>query len=107
MLKEEIGKRIRNIRIDMNLSKKDFAKLLEISPQYLGMIEKGNGTLSVEKLEVLCNLTNLSADYILFGKKTSFPSELQNILADYSSESIHSGFESLEKFALFMKSLSA
>lgn len=107
MLKKEIGKRIRNIRINMNLSKKDFAKLLEISPQYLGMIEKGEGSLSVEKLEVLCNLSNLSADYILFGKNIPFSYELQNALSKYSSESIHSGFESLEKFALFIKSLSA
>lgn len=107
MLKEEIGKRIRNIRFSMNLSKKDFAKLLGISGQYLGMIEKGQGSLSVEKLEILCNLSNLSADYILFGKDNLFSSELQNILSKYSSESIHSGFESLEKFALFMKSLGA
>lgn len=50
MLKEEIGKRIKNIRLDMNLSKQDFAKLLGISGQYLGMVERGNGSLSFDKL---------------------------------------------------------
>ena len=64
MLKKEIGLRIRDIRIDMGLSKQSFASLLGISGQYLGMVERGKGSLSFEKLQVLCNLTGFSADYI-------------------------------------------
>ena len=67
MLKKEIGLRIRDIRINMGLTKEKFASLLGISGQYLGIVERGNGSLSIDKLKTLCDLTNLSSDYILFG----------------------------------------
>ena len=41
MLKKEIGIRIKNIRLNMNLSKQELASMLDISGQYLSMIEKG------------------------------------------------------------------
>ena len=107
MLKNEIGLRIKQIRLNMNLSKKDFANMLGITGQYLGMIESGKGTLSFDKLQKLCEITNLTSDYILFGKDSSYYSKINTLLSDYSSESIHSGLESLEKFALFIKNLSA
>lgn len=105
MLRKEIGLRIRNIRLDMNLSKQSFAKMLGISGQYLGMVERGAGSLSIEKLQVLCNLTGLPADYILFGKNPSLPLELRNSLSDFSDEQIISGCEVLEKFTLFLKNI--
>lgn len=58
----------KNIRLNMNMTKQKMADLLGISGQYLGMIERGEGTLSVDKLKILCDMTGLSADYILFGK---------------------------------------
>lgn len=103
MLKKEIGLRIRNIRLSMNLSKQKFARLLGISGQYLGMIERGEGSLSVEKLKLLCELTNLSSDYILFGKDSLKPFEISKVLSDYSDEEIKTGCATLENLALFLK----
>lgn len=103
MLKEEIGLRIRNIRIDMNLTKQQLANMLGISGQYLGMIERGKGCLSFEKLQILCNLTGLSADYILFGKDSTVPLELKNALSEYSDEQIDTGLIVLKDFATFLK----
>ena len=105
MLKKEIGLRIRSIRINMGLSKHKLASMLGISGQYLGLIERGNGSLSVDKLQILCNLTGLSADYVLFGKDPSLPIEVQNSLSEYTDEQINSGLETLEKFALFLKNI--
>ncbi len=105
MLKKEIGLRIRSIRINMGLSKQKLASMLGISGQYLGLIERGNGSLSVDKLQILCNLTGLSADYVLFGKDPSLPIEVQNSLSEYTDEQINSGLETLEKFALFLKNI--
>lgn len=103
MLKKEIGLRIREIRLNNGLSKQAFAGLLGISGQYLGMIERGNGSLSVEKLQILCNLTNLSADYILFGKNPSLPLETKIALAEYSNEQITAGCEALKNLAVLLK----
>lgn len=105
MLKEEIGIRIKNIREGMKMSKEQFCKLLDISGQYLGMVERGKCCLSIEKLEKLCNLTNLPADYILFGKNCSISKETQSYLSKYTDEQIEYGCATLEQFALFMKHL--
>lgn len=105
MLKKEIGLRIRNIRIDMNLSKQKLAKLLGISSQYLGMIERGNGSLSFEKLQILCNLTNLSADYILFGKDFNIPLQIKDSLSKYSDKQITHGLTVLKDFSSFLEQI--
>ena len=105
MLKKEIGLRVKKIRLHMNLSKQKLASMLGISGQYLGMIERGNGSLSVDKLQVLCNLTGLSADYILFGKNPSLPMEAKTVLEEYSDEQIKAGCEALEKLAILLKNI--
>lgn len=104
MLKKEIGARIKEARINMDMSKEKLARYLGISGQYLGMIEKGNGSLSYDKLEKLCKLTSLSSDYILFGKDYCLPKETSKILSVYNEEQISSGCKTLEDLALFLKS---
>ena len=106
MLKKEIGIRIKNIRLNMNLSKQELASMLDISGQYLGMIEKGEGSLSFEKLQILCNVTGLTSDYILFGQDPALPLEVRKALSNYSDAQISSGCKTLEKFALFLKNIS-
>ncbi len=102
-MKEEIGKRIRNIRENMGMTKEKFAKLIGISGQYLGVVEHGKSYLSIDKLKSLCDLTGLSADYILFGKDNNVSSNTQELLSQFSNEQIELGCEALQKLALFMK----
>ena len=52
-MKQEIGKRIKEIRENMNMTKESFAKLLGISGQYLGVVEHGKSYLSIEKIKIL------------------------------------------------------
>lgn len=102
-MKEEIGKRIKQIREDMGMTKEKFAKLLGISGQYLGVVEHGKSYLSIDKLKILCDLTNLSADYILFGKDNNVINNTKKALSDFSDKQIEDGCELLQKLALFMK----
>lgn len=95
MLRKEIGLRIKNIRLNMNMTKQKMADLLGISGQYLGMIERGEGTLSVDKLKILCDMTGLSADYILFGKDFNSTLNLSKKLSGYSDEEIKLGCATL------------
>ena len=60
-MKEEVGKRIRQIREDMGITKEKFTKLLGFFGHYLGIVEHGKCDLSIEKLKILCDLSNLSA----------------------------------------------
>ena len=105
MLKEDIGLRIKRIRETMGFTKEKLANMLGASGQYLGMVEHGKGCLSIDKIGKLCQITNLSADYILFGKDYSLPASAQKALQEYSEEQIISGCETLEKLALFIKNL--
>ena len=102
-MKEDFGLRIKNIRENMKMTKEEFAKLSGISGQYLGLVEHGKNYLSIEKLKVLCDLTNLSADYILFGKDTTVIDNTKNLLAEFSQEEIENGCETLKKLALMLK----
>lgn len=102
-MKEEIGKRIKEIRENMNMTKESFAKLLGISGQYLGIVERGKNYLSIEKLKILCDITNLSADYILFGKDCNKQNTTKEILSEFTDEQLEIGCDVLKKLALFIK----
>lgn len=104
-MKEEFGLRIKNIRENMKMTKEEFAKLIGISGQYLGLVEHGKNYLSIEKLKVLCDLTNLSADYILFGKDTNLIDNTSILLSEFSQEEIRNGCETLKKLALMLKNM--
>lgn len=102
-MKEDIGNRIKTIRENMNMTKESFAKQLGISGQYLGLIEHGKNYLSIEKLKVLCDLTNLSADYILFGKNTNIINETKEILSEFTENEIEVGCNMLKQLATLIK----
>ena len=102
-MKEEIGNRIKEIRENMNMTKEAFAKNIGISGQYLGLIEHGKNYLSIEKLKVLCEFTNLSADYILFGKNPNIINDTKNIISDLNEKQIQNGCDVIKQLALFIK----
>lgn len=102
-MKKEIGLRIKTIRENLNLTKEELARKLGISGQYLGMIEKGKNSLSIEKLKILCDLTNLSSDYILFGKDDNLEKDTKNILQGFSNEQIENACKILKNLAILMK----
>ena len=72
--KLEIGKRIRNFRINQNLTQAQFAESLDVSTNYISEIEHGKKGMSQETLCNLCTRYHLSADYILFGSSPNSPS---------------------------------
>ena len=97
-MKEDIGKRISELRKSMNMNKEQFSKLIGISGQYLGTVEAGVNGLSLTSLINLCEKTNTSADYILFGKKS-----IINVFDKIDKSQIVPAFEVLESIALFIK----
>ncbi len=103
LMKKEIGKRIKNIREEMGMTKEAFAKSLGVSGQYLGIVERGGSCLSVDKLKVLCDFTNLSADYILFGKDDAIVDNTKNFLSDFTSDQIQTGCNMLKELANLIK----
>lgn len=67
MIWKPIGARIGKIRRKRHLSRAQLGKLIGISGQHLGLVERGARGLSVNSIVKICNTTGASADYILFG----------------------------------------
>lgn len=56
----------RMIRIKLNLTQKQFGEILGISKSYVSDIENGYTGLSIEHINKICNIANVSFDY-MFG----------------------------------------
>lgn len=67
IIKKDIGKRIEFIRNEKNMTKEDFANLINISGQHLGRAISGEKGLSIEKIIELSEKTGYSTDFILKG----------------------------------------
>ena len=103
-LKKEIGIRIKDIRENkMHMSKSEFANLIKMKNQYLGMLEKGQRGLTVEKAIDISNKTGISCDYILRGIESSIKETAKTILSKYSNEDIYNAFELLKDLTIIIK----
>ena len=84
----EIGTRIRESRERLHMSREYLAELLNISTLFLSYIECGQKGMSTETLIRVCKTLNVSADYILLGRKNSGfdRSEAELLLQDIPEE---------------------
>ena len=88
----EIGGRIRQTRQRSKMTQKEFARLLEISPSYLGAIERGDRPVSRNVLWRLHERFALSCDYLLDGNCPDSPKAAVNQVAETSSYRIRRRF---------------
>ena len=71
----EMGKRIRDRREVMELSREELAELLSVSPQFIADIEYGNKGLSIKRLYLLSQVLGVTTDYILAGSVYSIETD--------------------------------
>lgn len=65
----EVGFRIRSTRETMGLSRESFSELCSISSSFLSDVERGNKSITIKTLNKICTVSNVSADYIVFGDR--------------------------------------
>ena len=65
---KELGKRIRTERRRQDLTQEKLAEMANISDSFMGHIERGGRTLSIETLASIANALNLSIEYIVCGE---------------------------------------
>lgn len=63
----EMGRRIRSRREYIGLSREKLAEKLDVSAQFIADIEYGNKGISIKKLYLLCQILDVTADYVLAG----------------------------------------
>ncbi len=65
----EIGKRLKQIRENMNYSQAEFAEILDVSDDHYRRLESGASGLTVEKLQLLFEKLHIDSNYLVNGQK--------------------------------------
>ena len=63
----EMGRRIRERREKLQLSREKIAEFLNVSPQFIADVEYGNKGVSIKSLSILSQALGVTSDYILAG----------------------------------------
>lgn len=72
-LREKFGNRLRVIRLARKMSQEQFAELLEISVDFLSLIERGVNAPSFENLEVFSGQLGISVHELFIFDDNSAP----------------------------------
>lgn len=89
---KEMGKRIRQVRMDMGYTQEGFTELLMISREFMGKVKRGTQAPSLELLFEFHQKMGVSLDYIIYGEESSRNEEL-----DYIKARIYEAMVILEK----------
>lgn len=71
-----VGLRIREARETANFTREQFCEYCDLSPSFLADVERGKKGISASSLRRICEFTNLSSDYILFGHDKGFDTDI-------------------------------
>lgn len=63
----KIGQRIRDERLKRNISREKLAEILELSPNFIGQVERGEKKMSLETLIKISDILDVSLDYFVKG----------------------------------------
>ena len=77
---KEVRERIKNVRLALNISQRDFAKRIYISQTLLGDIELGSRNANERTIQLISTEFNVNKDWLLTGKGEMFsapPVDLQ------------------------------
>lgn len=67
---KEIGKRIKDKRIELNLTQEQLAERTGLTDTYIGAIERATSKCSIETLVKISQTLDINMDYMLFGTTT-------------------------------------
>ena len=65
MDKKDLGQRIRFLRTEANLTQEELAEKADISPVYLGEVERGQKVMGIDKFINIVKALGVSSDYVL------------------------------------------
>ncbi len=93
-VREEIGKRLKDLREKVELTQEALAERAGLHPSYIGQIERGTKTASIFTLEKLANALNVPIAYLfdfeqkLTKKKIDYlTNEVAALIRDQNSKS--------------------
>ena len=81
-----VGARIKNKRLEQNLTQEQLAEKVELSAVYIGQIERGERKMTIETLVKLANSLNSSIEELLKDSTSSNINARLNELVNISKE---------------------
>ena len=87
---KDVGDRIRAEREKLQVSREKFAEILNLSPFFVGQIERGERKMSISTLISVSECLHISIDYLIFGEvyKANEDNNLQYLISNCSSKEI-------------------
>ena len=105
----KVGERIREKRLLLGLTQEELSMMIERVPKYCADIERGSCGMSIETMLSLCEVLNMTPDYLFFGKvpevelkKQTFEQEAVVSMLDGCTETKR--HYALELLKLYLKS---
>ena len=77
---KEMGKRVRSRRESLGLSREKLSEYLDVSPQFIADIEYDNKGISIKRFYLLCQVLDVTADYLLAGNVYSNETDRESML---------------------------
>lgn len=75
-----LGKRIRAERKKLNLTQEQLAELVNVSTTYVGLVERGERSITLSKLVQVANSLGVSVDYLLTDSVSENTSSQEKLL---------------------------
>ena len=67
MIKKKFGDRVRELRLEANLSQEKFALLIDMDITYLASVENGKRNISLENIAKIANGFNITIEELFKG----------------------------------------
>ena len=82
-----MNERIRELREALKKSQDEFAKELELSRNYISLVENGQRNLSSQSIKLLCSIHNVNEEWLRTGNGEMFiPVSKSDLIADMMSD---------------------
>lgn len=88
-----LGKRIKQVRLNQNITQEKLAESVGVSAVYISHIESGTSKPSLETLVKICNVLGTTPDFVLlnsiFSSKEHLTDEIANLLKQCSTKEMN------------------
>lgn len=101
-----VGMRIAQLRREHNMTQRELARALNVSPSAIGMYEQGRRQPSADLIVAICDTFSISTQWLLTGRPytgTDFEQDLKMLLRDPGEERL--GSTSQEEVEALLKGM--
>ena len=90
-MEDNLGAKVKKLRLAQGLTQEDVAKALDVTPGYISNVENGRNLMTLRMLAYYADLTGVSLDYLAGSvdksyQKTALDNEIMQLISPMSSD---------------------